>query len=147
MNGSISENQRKSSTDNSVSDSSNDVTLDKKDTEVSGPSWVKGSQSQTGFRSPENMVLLGGKSTPVSKKSNDTEGKVEKEAVMCSEPQASAAARESSSLKNVNKAIATGLTGLENYANNCYMNVAIQVLANIPEIRDYFMGKYNCFLI
>ena len=30
-----------------------------------------------------------------------------------------------------------GLTGLENYANNCYMNVVIQLLANIQELRDY----------
>ena len=137
------EKPRKSSTDKSVSESFNDVASHNKRAEVSGPSWASGSQYQNGFRSPENMALLGGKSTPVSKKSNDTEVKIEKEAV--SEPQASAAPRDSNSLKNVNKAIITGLTGLENYANNCYMNVVIQVLANIPEIRDYFMGKYICF--
>ena len=92
-------------------------------------------------RSSENMMLLGGKSTPVSKKSNDSESKVEKETVVSTEPQAAAIARDGSSLRNVNKAISAGLTGLENYANNCYMNVVIQVLANLPEIRDYFIGK------
>eukprot|EP00112_Aurelia_sp_Birch-Aquarium-sp1_P010488 Seg2238.7 transcript_id=Seg2238.7/GoldUCD/mRNA.D3Y31 product="Ubiquitin carboxyl-terminal hydrolase 19" protein_id=Seg2238.7/GoldUCD/D3Y31 len=95
--------------------------------------------------STENIKLLGGKSTPVSKKAGEQENKIEKETVTVAEPQASAVAKESSSLKNVNKTVASrsdlvGLTGLENYANNCYMNVVIQVLANIPEIRDYFAG-------
>ena len=100
--------------------------------------------------SPENMQLLGGKSTPVSKKAGEQENKIEKEAATGAEPQASAVAKESSSLKNVNKTVGSrtdlvGLTGLENYANNCYMNVVIQVLANIPEIRDYFAGNSLCF--
>lgn len=100
--------------------------------------------------STENIKLLGGKSTPVSKKAGEQENKIEKETVTVAEPQASAVAKESSSLKNVNKTVASrsdlvGLTGLENYANNCYMNVVIQVLANIPEIRDYFAGESMCF--
>lgn len=93
-------------------------------------------------RSAENLMLLGGKSTPVSKKGSEQETKAEKEMATSSEPQASAVVRDSSSLKNVNKTSVAGLTGLENYANNCYMNVVIQVLANIPEIRDYFIGEW-----
>ena len=31
-----------------------------------------------------------------------------------------------------------GMIGLENYANNCYMNVVVQILCNIYEIREYF---------
>ena len=31
-----------------------------------------------------------------------------------------------------------GMIGLENYANNCYMNGVVQILCNIYEIREYF---------
>jgi len=106
--------------------------------ESSSSKWFASSMINS-CRSPENMMLLGGKSTPVSRKGNEPESKTEKETAVCSDQQASALARDSGSLKNMNKQIATGLTGLENYANNCYMNVVIQALANIPEIRDYFM--------
>ena len=110
--------------------------------ESSSSKWFASSMINS-CRSPENMMLLGGKSTPVSRKGNEPESKTEKETAVCSDQQASALARDSGSLKNMNKQIATGLTGLENYANNCYMNVVIQALANIPEIRDYFMCNYH----
>ena len=32
-----------------------------------------------------------------------------------------------------------GLTGMENLGNSCYMNSVVQVLFNIPEIRDYYL--------
>ncbi|XP_065059123.1 ubiquitin carboxyl-terminal hydrolase 19-like isoform X2 [Rhopilema esculentum] len=94
------------------------------------------------FGSPENMMLLGGKSTPFSKKSGDQETKVDKETTAVCEPQASSTTKEINIQKNLNKTVTAGLTGLENYANNCYMNVVIQVLANIPEIREYFADDH-----
>ena len=99
------------------------------------------------FGSPENMMLLGGKSTPFSKKSGDQETKVDKETTAVCEPQASSSTKEINIQKNLNKTVTAGLTGLENYANNCYMNVVIQVLANIPEVREYFAGKISCNLL
>ena len=109
------------------------------------PSEMKSRAFPGPVRLSESMMLLGGKSTPFAKKSNEQDNKVEKETAVPIEPQAAAVVRESNSLKNMNKTI-TGLIGLENYANNCYMNVVIQVLANIPEIRDYFAGMFSFVL-
>ena len=110
--------------------------------ESSSSKWFA-STMMNSCHTSENMMLRGGKSTPVSRKGNEPESKAEKETAVCSDQQASALVRDSGSLKNMNRQIASGLTGLENYANNCYMNVVIQALANIPEIRDYFMCKHH----
>ncbi|XP_076469437.1 ubiquitin carboxyl-terminal hydrolase 19-like [Babylonia areolata] len=36
--------------------------------------------------------------------------------------------------------IPPGYTGLDNLTNTCYVNTVVQVLANTPELRQYFMG-------
>lgn len=87
------------------------------------------------------QLLLGGKSTPLTKKSSD-EGKQE---VETEKPGPS----KTQDKRNIQKSVAVGLqtdvpfgmVGLENYANNCYMNVVVQVLSNIQEARDYFKSK------
>ncbi len=92
------------------------------------------------------MLLTGGKSTPVLKKPADSDQKPDKETSTATDQQSLTSTRDAESKKNVNKAVsfrteALGLTGLENYANNCYMNVVIQVMANLPEMREYFRGN------
>lgn len=89
------------------------------------------------------QLLLGGKSTPLTKKSSD-EGKQE---VETEKPGPS----KTQDKRNIQKSVAVslqsdvpfGMVGLENYANNCYMNVVVQVLSNIQEARDYF--KNDCY--
>eukprot|EP00794_Sanderia_malayensis_P007032 gene7032-7821_t len=101
-------------------------------------------------KATENLQLLGGKSTPFLKKTGEQENKPEKETAVASSAEQQpgmAMSCDVESKKNVNKTVmlkteSLGLTGLENYANNCYMNVVIQVLANIPEIRDYFIDEH-----
>ena len=39
-----------------------------------------------------------------------------------------------------------GLTGMENLGNSCYMNSVVQVLFNLPEFRDYYMGFAEDYL-
>jgi len=90
----------------------------------------------------QGKKLLGGKSTPL--KSNEEKKRDESKAENSATAVASSSKSEDE--RNIKKAVANsnepeilvGLTGLENYANNCYMNVVIQVLANIQEARDYF---------
>lgn len=93
--------------------------------------------------------LLGGKSTPMKsneEKKQDAETKADRNSA---DNTASSASSKTEDERNIQKAAASvavepqpentaGLTGLENYANNCYMNVVIQILANIKETRDYF---------
>ncbi|XP_065669506.1 ubiquitin carboxyl-terminal hydrolase 19 isoform X3 [Hydra vulgaris] len=90
------------------------------------------------FLQCSSKQLLGGKSTPLTTKSS------EEQDVETSSPNANSSL--SSNVRNVNKInIASdtmlGLTGLENYANNCYMNVVLQLLANIYETREYFKNE------
>ena len=35
----------------------------------------------------------------------------------------------------------TGLTGLDNLGNTCYLNSIVQCLANTRPLRDYFLGE------
>lgn len=87
--------------------------------------------------------LLGGKSTPLTKgddkQQQDSEVKVDSNLPGSSK---SSAVDKRNIQKTVSQSqlesINAGLTGLENYANNCYMNVVVQLLANIQELRDYF---------
>lgn len=91
-----------------------------------------------------HQQLLGGKSTPLSKKGYD-DGK--QDTVVHAETNNLPSTSNTSSnvdKRNIQKNVSVsqpehyaGLTGLENYANNCYMNVVIQLLANIQELRDY----------
>ena len=136
---SVPENSGQSIVDKPLLGDPVDNSLKDKQKEEFSTSSFNGYHFKRSCRSPENMALLGGKSTPVSK-TKEPENKVEKEPAVPSEPQASAVVRDSSSLKSMNKVTAAGLTGLLNYANNCYLNVVIQVLANIPEIRDHFIS-------
>ena len=95
-----------------------------------------------GFGSPQKSPqLLGGKSTPL-------EVRKRPEAEKASDNQPSSSTTDGK--RNIQKTVsavqldqAAGLTGLENFANNCYMNVVIQVLANIVELRDYFKSKFK----
>ena len=89
---------------------------------------------------PTNQ-LLGGKSTPLTKKTSEESS----QDIEVSLP--NAISISSSNVRNVSKINIVsdpmlGLTGLENYANNCYMNVVLQLLANIYEIREYFKSKF-----
>lgn len=106
----------------------------------------KKKQTNSPKNSPtKHSQLLGGKSTPLTKEGGqDGPTKVEN--------QASSSTMEDK--KNIKKATTTttatsqsesplvGLTGLENYSNNCYMNVVIQILANIQETRDFFKNDH-----
>lgn len=95
----------------------------------------------------KGQQLLGGKSTPLSKKgcddgNQDTEVKVENSNLPGSS-KASAVDK-----RNIQKSVSlsqpenlVGMIGLDNYANNCYMNVVIQLLANVQELRDYLKSK------
>ena len=47
--------------------------------------------------------------------------------------------------KSANKKLHYGLTGLVNLGNSCYMNAAIQFIANATDIRDYFIGMMSKF--
>ena len=95
----------------------------------------------------KGQQLLGGKSTPLTKtggddKNQDSEVKVDNSSSNLPGSSKSSAVDK----RNIQKTVSqshhpdssnAGLTGLENYANNCYMNVVIQLLANIQELRDY----------
>ena len=49
--------------------------------------------------------------------------------------------------KPANKKLYNGLTGLVNLGNTCYMNAAIQFIANATDIRDYFIGMMSKLLV
>ena len=99
---------------------------------------------QTSPSSPQKKKLLGGKSTPM--KTNDEKKQQEEKSQGENSAVASSSKTAAEDARNIKKAAAVaaepenlqGLTGLENYANNCYMNVVIQILANIKETRDFF---------
>ena len=38
-----------------------------------------------------------------------------------------------------------GFTGIHNPANSCFMNAAVQCLANTRELRDYFLRRRKFF--
>ena len=40
----------------------------------------------------------------------------------------------------------SGLTGMENLGNSCYMNSVVQVLFNLPEFRDHYLPKADTHL-
>lgn len=46
------------------------------------------------------------------------------------------------SLSERSQVVNLGMTGLDNLGNTCFQNSVLQVLANIRELRDYFLGKY-----
>ena len=96
----------------------------------------------------KGQQLLGGKSTPLSKKGNESDTKQEAETKVDTNLPGSSKA-SAVDKRNIQKTVSQsqlennlGLTGLENYANNCYMNVVIQLLANIQELRDYLKSKF-----
>lgn len=102
------------------------------------------------FHSPKKSQLLGGKSTPLTKKASD-DGKQELE-VENTSPGPSITKDK----RNIQKAVVVtpsqpdlqlGMIGLENYANNCYMNVVVQILCNIHEIREYFKSMLFQFFM
>ena len=110
-----------------------------------GKSKKKGKAKSPNVSPKKGQQLLGGKSTPLSKKSSD-DGKQDDEVHVENLPATSKASTVDK--RNIQKTVSTtqvehfaGLTGLENYANNCYMNVVIQLLANIQELRDYLKSK------
>ena len=106
------------------------------------------------MNSPAKTQLLGGKSTPLSKKSQSSEPErnPDKEVAVAEHPQQpSSSSKDDESIRNVNKIVINkaevfGLTGIENYSNNCYINVVTQVLVNIQELKDYFVSKYSCHI-
>lgn len=44
--------------------------------------------------------------------------------------------------EDFDEGVHTGLTGLDNLGNTCYLNSIIQCLANTRQLRDFFLGKF-----